>query len=60
MKVNSTDRAVVLLETVDEGSHAIVPKLDGRGMERDEDPWSVAQVSVLEDCESDLPTYRLG
>jgi hypothetical protein len=29
----------VFLEAVDQGAHAVVPQLDGRGVQRDEDPW---------------------
>lgn len=29
MKVDSTDWSIVLLESVDQGTHTVVPKLDG-------------------------------
>lgn len=39
MKVNAADRPIVFFKAVDQGSHAVVPQLNGRGMERNEDPW---------------------
>lgn len=41
VEVNSSDRSIVLLKSVYESSHAVVPQLDGRGMKRDKDPWSL-------------------
>jgi hypothetical protein len=40
MEINSSNGAIVFFEAINQSSHAIIPKLNGRGMERDEDPWS--------------------
>lgn len=39
VEVYAADRPVVFLEAVDEGAHAVVPQLDGGGVEGHEDPW---------------------
>lgn len=41
MEINAPDWAIVLLEAVYEGSHAVVPELDGRRVQRDQDPWAL-------------------
>jgi uncharacterized protein YuzE len=46
VEINSSNGAVVLFETINEGSHAIIPQLDRRRMEGDEDPWARLRVSV--------------
>jgi hypothetical protein len=40
VEVNATDRPVVFFEAVDQGSHAVVPELDGGGVQRHENPGS--------------------
>jgi hypothetical protein len=40
MKVYTSNRAIMFLETINKSSHTVVPKLDGRGVERNQDPWS--------------------
>jgi hypothetical protein len=41
VEVNTTDRSIVLFESVNKCSHAVIPQLDGRGVEGDENPWPV-------------------
>ena len=43
VEIDATNGAVVLFKAVNQCSHAIVPKLNRRGMEGDEDPWSAAR-----------------
>lgn len=40
VEVDASNRSVVFLESIDERAHPIVPKLNGGGMEGDENPWS--------------------
>jgi hypothetical protein len=40
MKVDSANRAVMFLKSVDERAHAVIPKLDCGGMKGNEDPWA--------------------
>ena len=40
VEVNTADRALVALKTVQQGAHSVVPQLDGRGEERDQHPGS--------------------
>ena len=47
MEVHAANRAVMLLKSVNQGPHAIVPELDRRRVEGNEDPWpSAGTVSV--------------
>lgn len=39
VEVDAANRAVVLLKSVNQGTHAVIPKLDGRRVEGDENPW---------------------
>lgn len=39
MKVDATDRAVVLFESINQSAHTIVPELNGGRMQGNEDPW---------------------
>lgn len=39
VKVYASDRTIMFLESVDQCTHAIVPQLDGRRMQRNENPW---------------------
>lgn len=41
MEVNSSDRSIVLLKAVYQGAHAVVPQLDGGGMQGNKNPWSL-------------------
>ena len=36
---NTSDRPVVVLETVNQRTHSVVPELDGRRMQRNKKPW---------------------
>ena len=38
VKVHPSDGSVVFVESIDQGSHAIVPQLDDAGVQRGEDP----------------------
>jgi len=40
VKINTSNRSVVLLESVNQCAHAVVPQLDGGGMKRNQNPWS--------------------
>lgn len=40
VKIDATDRTVVLFESINQSAHTIIPKLNGGRMEGDEDPWS--------------------
>lgn len=40
VEIDSSDWTVVLFESINQGPHAVVPQLDGGGVEGDEDPWS--------------------
>lgn len=46
VEVNAPDRAIMLFESVNQGAHAVIPQLDRRGVERNENPWSGEPVSV--------------
>lgn len=39
VKVDPSDRAVMFFESINEGTHSIVPQLNGGGVKGDEDPW---------------------
>lgn len=41
VEVNAANWAIVFFESIDKSSHAVVPQLDGRGVEGDENPWPV-------------------
>lgn len=43
MEIDTSDGTVVLLESIYQGTHTIVPELDGGRVEGDENPWSDAQ-----------------
>ena len=47
VKVDTADGSIVLFEPINQRSHAVIPQLDGRGVERDEDPWSGGSVSGI-------------
>jgi hypothetical protein len=54
VEIDTTNGAIVLLESVDQRSHAVVPELNGGRVKRHEDPWSLG-------VESDaLGSGRLG
>lgn len=40
VEIDSSNWAIMFFESVNERPHAVVPELDRRGMEGDEDPWS--------------------
>ena len=40
VKVDTSHRSVVLLESINERSHPVIPQLYGRRMKRHENPWS--------------------
>ncbi|KAH3668498.1 hypothetical protein OGAPHI_002252 [Ogataea philodendri] len=40
MEINSSDRTIVLFKPVDQGSHPVIPKLNRRGVESNQDPRS--------------------
>lgn len=40
MKIHATNRALVLIEAIDESPHSIVPQLDGAIVETRQDPWA--------------------
>jgi hypothetical protein len=64
MEIDSSNGAIVFFEAINESSHAVVPKLDSRGVEGDENPWSdILEVSA--DAPTCCyvpagPTYRFG
>ena len=37
--MDSTNRAIVLVETVDQSAHAVVPELDDAAVQAGQDPW---------------------
>jgi hypothetical protein len=39
VEIDASNGAVMFLESVNEGSHAVVPQLDGGGVKGDENPW---------------------
>jgi hypothetical protein len=39
VEIDSSNGSVVLFESVNERSHAVIPQLDGRGVKGDENPW---------------------
>ena len=41
MEMNAADGSVVLVESVDEGAHAVIPELDHTAVETCEDPWAL-------------------
>lgn len=42
MKMNTTDRSIVLVESINESAHAIIPELDHAAVETRQDPWPLA------------------
>lgn len=40
VEVDTSNRSIVFLEAINQGSHSVIPKLDGRGVKRYENPWS--------------------
>lgn len=42
VEVDAADGAVVFVESVDEGSHPVIPELDYAAMEAGQDPWPLA------------------
>lgn len=47
VEVNSSYRSIVLLKSINQRSHTIVPKLDGRRVKRDKNPWSAKLLAVI-------------
>ncbi len=45
VEVNPSDRAVMLLKSINQCSHTVVPELDCGRVKRDKDPWSSIEVS---------------
>jgi hypothetical protein len=41
-KIYPSHRTIVFLKPVNQGSHTVVPELDGRRMQGYEDPWALA------------------
>ena len=41
VKIDTSNGSVVLLESIDQCSHSIIPELNGGRVKRDEDPWPV-------------------
>lgn len=39
VEVDTSNRSIVFLEAINQGSHSVIPKLDGRGVKRYENPW---------------------
>lgn len=60
VEINAADRAIVLFEPVDQGAHAVIPQLDRRGVERNENPWSGEPVSFWYLLQVAVEEYRLG
>lgn len=42
VEVNAANGTVVLVESVNEGAHAVIPELDHAAVETGEDPWPLA------------------
>lgn len=40
--MNAANGAIVLIESVDEGAHAVIPELDHAAVKTCEDPWTLA------------------
>lgn len=40
--MNTTYRAIVLVKTVDESAHSVIPELDHTAVETGQDPWPLA------------------
>ena len=40
VEINTSNGSVVLLKSVDQRAHAVVPQLNGGGMKRNQNPWS--------------------
>lgn len=40
VEVDAADRPIMLLKSIDQCAHPVIPELDGGGVEGDEDPWS--------------------
>ncbi len=47
VEVHRTNRTIMFFETIDQSTHTVVPELNGRGMEGDEDPWSMVRLDIL-------------
>lgn len=61
VEVDSSDRTVVLFEPINQGPHAVIPELDRRGVEGDENPWPRQQVRGRNEVErGNRITNRLG
>lgn len=61
VEVDSSDWTVVLFEPINQGSHTVVPELDRRGVEGDENPWPRQQVRGRNETErGNRITNRLG
>jgi hypothetical protein len=41
VEIDATDGTVVLFEAINQSSHSVIPKLNGGGVKRHEDPWSL-------------------
>lgn len=46
VEVDTADWAIMFLESVDKRAHSVVPQLNSRRVEGDEDPWSEANRGV--------------
>lgn len=40
VEIYTSDGAIVFFESFNKGTHTIIPKLDGRRVKRDKNPWS--------------------
>lgn len=65
--MDAADGAVVLVELVDQGSHAVVPELDDAAVETRQDPWplrvetqALHSVTLRLEFRQHLPLLWLG
>ena len=40
VEIDTSNRSIMFLEAINQGSHTVIPELDSRGVKRYEDPWS--------------------
>ena len=65
VEVHAAHGTIVLVETIDEGPHAVVPQLDHTAVQRREDPWPLgvkgqALHAVRLGLRTHLGEYRMG
>lgn len=49
VEVDTSNWSIVLFESINQSSHSIIPKLNGRGVKRYENPWSGRRTCQLDD-----------